>query len=144
MRNLSIVVAAASLFAGGIAHADELLLTSSNGKSGSSAAIDFVSTNAETVGLEFHITVPAGGEVDLSRFAKNLPKGFTVQSNVVKGKLIAVIFNNQNGAFPAGVHSLGVVSSKGGSSDFAIDTVYASNAKADAVAVKATATDANK
>lgn len=144
MNSFKKVVASAAMVAAfGSVQADEVLLTSVDAKRGSTVSIDYVSEK-EASGIELHIKLPAGGEVDTSRFATNLPKGFALHSNVVDGKFIALIVSDTNALLPAGVIPLGVLSSKNGSGSFALEQVMAADPIGKTVAVKATSTDANK
>lgn len=125
------------------AQADELLLTSGAAKKGSSVAVDYVSDGI-SVGVQLEIMVPEGGKLDTSRFAKALPPGFVLESNVVDNKLIAMIVNDSSKPMPAGVISLGVLSSTGGKGEFRLDRVESVDAKANHIAVKSTRNEATK
>jgi hypothetical protein len=143
MKISTLVLGVTAAFTLQVASADELLLTSSSAKKGSTVAVDYVSDGA-SVGVQLEIMVPAGGKLDLSRFARSLPAGFVLESNVVDNKLIAIIVNDSSKPMPAGVISLGVISSSGGKGEFRLDSVGSFDAKANQIAVKSTRTDASK
>jgi hypothetical protein len=144
MNTLKIAaIAAAMTFSFGVAHADEILLTSGVAKRGASVSVDYVS-DGTAAGIELHLKLPAGGDVDTSRFATNLPKDFVLHSNVVDGKLIALVVSDTNALLPTGIISLGVVTSKNGSGSFSLEQVAAADPVGKSVAVKTTATDASK
>lgn len=136
-------IAAAMIVSFGAAQADEILLTSGVAKRGASVSVDYVSDGSAS-GIELHISLPAGGDVDTSRFATNLPKDFTLHKNVVNGKLIALVVSDTNALLPAGVISLGVLTSKNGNGAFSLEQVAAADPVGKSVAVKTTATDASK
>jgi hypothetical protein len=117
------------------ASADQLLFTKGMSKSGSSVAVDYMS-DGRAVGLQFEILVPGKAQVDLSGFAKSLPKGFTAEHNVVDGKLIIMIVNDQSVPLPAGLISLGTIKAIGGTGEFVLERLYSADAQAQLIDVE--------
>jgi hypothetical protein len=110
------------------ASAEQLLFTKSNAKGGaSSVAIDYVS-DGQSVGVQIEILVPGKAQVDLSRFAKDLPKGFVFEHGLVDGKLILTVVNDNGVTFPKGIVSLGTIRSIGGSGELVLDRLESVNA----------------
>jgi hypothetical protein len=101
------------------ASAEQLLFTKGMSKSGSSVAIDYVS-DGRSAGLQIEVAVPGKAQVDLSDFAKALPKGFTFEHNLVNGTLVILVVNDLNQPFPEGLVSLGTIKSLGGSGEFVL------------------------
>ena len=128
------VVLGLSAFASS-ASADQLLFTKGMSKSGSSVAVDYMS-DGRAVGLQFEILVPGKAQVDLSGFAKSLPKGFTAEHNVVDGKLIIMIVNDQSVPLPAGLISLGTIKAIGGTGEFVLERLYSADAQAQLIDVE--------
>lgn len=128
------VVLGLSAFASS-ASADQLLFTKGMSKSGSSVAVDYMS-DGRAVGLQFEILVPGKAQVDLSGFAKSLPKGFTAEHNVVDGKLIIMIVNGQSVPLPAGLISLGTIKAIGGTGEFVLERLYSADAQAQLIDVE--------
>lgn len=104
---------------GATASAEQLLFTQGASKSGSSVAIDYVS-DGQSVGLQIEVDVPGKAQVDLSGFAKALPKGFNFEHNMVDGRLVMLVVNDLNQPFPKGLVSLGTIKSIGGSGEFVL------------------------
>lgn len=117
------------------ASAEQILFTKAASKSGASVAIDYVS-DGKAVGLQLEIGIPGKAQVDLSRFGKDLPKGFTVEHNVVGDKLIALIVNDSSQPLPAGIVSLGSIRSVGGSGEFTLDRIESVDASAQVLNVE--------
>lgn len=111
------------------ASAEQLLFTKSNAKGGASVAIDYVS-DGQSVGVQIEILVPGKAQVDLSRFAKDLPKGFVFEHGLVDGKLILTVVNDNGVTFPKGIVSLGTIRSIGGSGEFVLDRIESVDASA--------------
>lgn len=136
MKNVFVLGAALALAAfASTASADQLLFTQGISKSGSSVAVDYMS-DGNAVGLQFEILVPGKAQVDLSQFAKDLPKGFVFEHNVVDGKLIMMIANDQSQPLPAGLISLGTIKAIGGSGEFVLERLYSADAKAQLIDVE--------
>lgn len=144
MRSFIAIGAAVAMFSAISANASELLLTSSAAKSsGQVVSLDFYNSE-EAVGLQVNLAIPKGSKIDTSRFAKSLPAGFSALTNVVDNELIVLIVNESNKALPAGLISLGMLSTKGGEGSFSVISVEAVDASAKAVHVKSVNTDASK
>lgn len=117
------VMAAGSFTA---AHADELIITDSVAKGGSSIAVDLV-TEGSTVAFQFNIKLPRGvkpSDVDLTKCVSDLPKSHSGQCNVAKGQIIGLVYNDQNVALPAGLVSVGRVGIKSGLSKGKLEVAY--------------------
>lgn len=119
----------------GSASAEQLLFTKGTAKSGSSVAVDYMS-DGRAVGLQFEILVPAKARIDLSNFAKELPKGFVFDHNLVDGKLIMMIANDQSRPLPAGMISFGTIKAIGGTGEFVLDKFYSADAEAQLIEVE--------
>jgi hypothetical protein len=120
MKKFVISAAALAMFViGASASAEQLLFTQSPTKSGASVAIDYMS-DGESVGLQIEVDVPGKAQVDLSGFAKSLPKGFSFEHNIVEGRLVILVVNDLNQPFPKGLVSLGTIRSRGGSGEFVL------------------------
>lgn len=130
----AVTLALIATFAGS-ASAEQVLFTKGASKSAASVAIDYVS-DGKAVGLQLEIGIPGKAQVDLSKFAKDLPKGFTAEHNVVGNKLIALIVNDRNQPLPAGIVSLGSIRSVGGSGEFTLDRIESVDANAQALSVE--------
>lgn len=117
------------------ASADQLLFTKGAAKSGSSVAVDYVS-DGRAVGLQLEILVPGKAQIDLSKFARELPKGFSFEHNVVDGKLIVLIVNDQGQPLPAGIISLGTVTTLGGTGEFVLERFESVDASAAVISVE--------
>lgn len=117
------------------ASAEQLLFTKSNAKSGSAVAIDYVS-DGRSVGVQIEILVPGKAQVDLSGFAKQLPKGFVFEHGLVDGKLILTVVNDNGVTFPKGIVSLGTIKTLGGSGDFVLDRIESVDANAQILSVE--------
>lgn len=144
MRNLKMIAIALGMAVGMSANASELLLTTSAAKSGNAVtAVDFINDD-NAVGLQLNIAIPKDSKIDLSRFAQNLPKGFSALTNIVGEELIVLIVNDTNETLPAGLNSLGVISARGGKGSFELINLVAVNAAADTINVKSVKTDASK
>jgi len=136
MKNLFVLGAALALASfASVASADQLLFTKGASKSGASVAVDYMS-DGRAVGLQFEILVPSKAQVDLSQFAQTLPKGFTFDHNVVDGKLIMMIVNDQSRPLPAGLISLGTIKAIGGSGEFVLERLYSADAEAQLIEVQ--------
>lgn len=121
MKKSFIAAVTLALFAlAASASAEQLLFTQGSSKSGSSSvAIDYVS-DGNSVGLQIEVDLPGKAQVDLSGFAKSLPKGFTFEHSIVDGRLLILVVNDLNQPFPKGIVSLGTIRSLGGSGEFVL------------------------
>lgn len=136
MKNTIVASAVLALFAfAGSASAEQLLFTQAASKSGSSVAIDYVS-DGRSVGVQIEILVPGKAQVDLSGFAKQLPKGFVFEHGLVDGKLILTVVNDQSVAMPAGIVSLGTIKAIGGSGEFVLERIESVDANAQILSVE--------
>ncbi len=136
MKNTIVASAIIALFAfAGSANAEQLLFTQAASKSGSSVAIDYVS-DGRSVGVQIEILVPGKAQVDLSGFAKQLPKGFVFEHGLVDGKLILTVVNDQSVAMPAGIVSLGTIKAIGGSGEFVLERIESVDANAQILSVE--------
>lgn len=136
MKNTIVASAILALFAfAGSASAEQLLFTQAASKSGSSVAIDYVS-DGRSVGVQIEILVPGKAQVDLSGFAKQLPKGFVFEHGLVDGKLILTVVNDQSVAMPAGIVSLGTIKAIGGSGEFVLERIESVDANAQILSVE--------
>jgi hypothetical protein len=130
MRTMLIGLAAVALSS--FAFADEVVLTSSNSKSGSATAIDFVSDGA-TAGVQVNLQLPLEATksgVDLSRL-KIATGDFQLVSAVNGTEVIVLVTSPSNSVLPKGVISFGSLTLKGG--NVTLKSVVAGNAKAEAV-----------
>jgi hypothetical protein len=130
---LSAAVALVSLASS--ANAEQLLFTQSSAKSGSSVAIDYVS-DGQSVGVQLEILIPGKAQLDLSDFAKELPKGYVLEQNVVDGKLIATIVNDDRQPMPAGIISFGSIKSVGGTGSFVLERLESVDANGQILSVE--------
>lgn len=136
MKKFIVASAALALFAFAVsANAEQLLFTQAPSKSGSSVAIDYVS-DGRSVGVQIEILVPGKAQVDLSGFAKQLPKGFIFEHGLVDGKLILTVVNDQSVAMPAGIVSLGTIKAIGGSGEFVLERIESVDANAQILSVE--------
>ncbi len=119
----------------GSASAEQVLFTKAASKSGASVAIDYVS-DGRAVGLQLEIGIPGKAQVDLSKFARDLPKGFTAEHNIVGNKLIALIVNDRSQPLPEGIVSLGSIRSVGGSGEFTLERIESVDASAQVLSVE--------
>lgn len=96
--------------------ADELLVTGASDKSGGSIslALDLVS-DGSTRGFDFVIPVVSkGAKVDTSQCFVNLNKSFQGACKFNGTEITGIAFAWENVTLPAGVHSLGTITIKGG------------------------------
>ncbi len=96
--------------------ADELLVTGAADKSGSSIslALDLVS-DGKTRGFDFVIPVTTkGAKVDTTQCFANLHKSFQGACKFNGTEITGIAFAWDNVTLPAGVHSLGTITIKGG------------------------------
>lgn len=97
------------------AGANELLITPSMAKNGSSFSIDFVA-DGEAVAFQYNIALPKGvapDQVNLKSCASDLPAPYVGQCSVAKGQIIGFVANDTNEPFPAGVLPVGKISISG-------------------------------
>jgi hypothetical protein len=115
-----------------LAQADELVLTSSKGKSASATAVDYVS-DGKAAGAQITFTISSGAKADLS--ALKISAGdFQLVSAVNGSEVVILLSSPTNASLPNGVVSLGNVTVRGGS--VTLKEALAADVKLQAVPVK--------
>lgn len=115
--NLQVVSLFTFLLAFGSANANELLVTSASAKSKSSNAFALdVSSDGNATALQIRLDVGEGLKVDLSKCVSALPSSHTGACSYKNGRVTVLVHSDRNELLPAGIVSIGSISTTGRSS----------------------------
>jgi hypothetical protein len=111
MRN--IILASAMLAATSVSFADDLIMTTVNGKSGGSVSFDLLS-NGAAAGVQINIPVE-DAKVDLSGLNKTPAGNFSLQSSYNGKEIVILVSNDDNRVMSKGQINLGTIRVSNGS-----------------------------